>query len=113
MMPSTGSRRPSASLTDPMAKELIQGWLTIEKIELAFFSAASDLYEKATEVSSNETSESSAMPVIPKRGAPYLVIAAAPPWRGTAQHSMTFTARPPRAVSLYFELMSAPVRRIV
>lgn len=30
-----------------------------------------------------------------------------------AQHSMMFTARPPRAVSLYFTLMSAPVSFMV
>ena len=30
-----------------------------------------------------------------------------------AQHSTMFTARPPRAVSLYFVCMSAPVSRIV
>lgn len=29
------------------------------------------------------------------------------------QHSMTFTASPPRAVSLYFTFISAPVSRIV
>jgi len=33
--------------------------------------------------------------------------------RRPAQHSMMFTARPPRAVSLYLVLMSAPVWRIV
>ena len=33
--------------------------------------------------------------------------------RSIAQHSMTFTARPPRAVSLYLVCMSAPVSRIV
>ena len=32
---------------------------------------------------------------------------------GAAQHSMMFTARPPRAVSLYLVLMSAPVRHMV
>ncbi|HET7476426.1 MAG TPA: AAA family ATPase [Dermatophilaceae bacterium] len=31
----------------------------------------------------------------------------------SGQHSMTLTASPPRAVSLYFTLMSAPVSRIV
>ncbi len=34
--------------------------------------------------------------------------------QGTSgQHSMTLTARPPRAVSLYLSFMSAPVSRIV
>src|SRR5919112_1621811 len=32
---------------------------------------------------------------------------------GLPQHSMTLTARPPRAVSLYLSFMSAPVSRIV
>ena len=32
---------------------------------------------------------------------------------GTRQHSITFNARPPRAVSLYFVFMSAPVSRMV
>src|SRR5690606_2288453 len=32
---------------------------------------------------------------------------------GRAQHSMTFTARPPREVSLYLSCMSRPVSRMV
>lgn len=33
--------------------------------------------------------------------------------RSAAQHSITLTASPPRAVSLYLVFMSAPVSRIV
>jgi hypothetical protein len=33
--------------------------------------------------------------------------------RGSAQHSITLTASPPRAVSLYLVFMSAPVSRMV